>query len=360
MLAAFHMSYATGIYSLLPVSGQNCAAFGASEITSVTDCQAAASSPEIGLTGVPVIPSAFISPGCNYYSAQGTLIFFTTSDASDPPLTSFTKICIGAIMTTTLTSLTVTSTTSVTTATKTLTLTKTLTSTSATSTSTITLPAYVMLPFLYDCADVEINEVTTKEECFNGAIENFGLTNPFTVEVPGLGLPYCSYGNYSGMNLVFFNPIQADAVEKEKFRKICQGIPRYPTMTPTTTSLTSITQTITLPTLTATSTSTATTMTMGGYTLLDSSDMKCEDFFLTNINSARECFDFARVGVNKPNTPTIQMSLFFSGCAWRSVENIVYFSNFTGSRDFHATTWRFICRGVITSTTTTNTSSTFV
>jgi len=197
-----------------------------------------------------------------------------------------------------------------------------------------------------DCADYGIPDVATEADCFSVAAAAVGLSGKTTFRLDGAGFTGCLY-NVDADLLMFGTSSQN--VKINSWRYVCNG--------EFTTTITTTVSTSTLTTTTFTDT-TITVQTGQGYSVIDFFET-CSMYKIEDITSADECFSEAAPYVGLGAITTLPLNgMGFTGCVHNLAAGLVLYGNTSGVQGQTSGYFKYICRGIATTTTTTTETST--
>mmetsp|Transcript_136362 Transcript_136362/g.423721 ORF Transcript_136362/g.423721 Transcript_136362/m.423721 type:complete len:556 (-) Transcript_136362:57-1724(-) len=204
-------------------------------------------------------------------------------------------------------------------------------------------PTYTLLNPGSTCADYSINGIGSEAECFNAAKNAVGLSGLVTFSLNSSGFNGCIYN--VDANLVLFGH-SATSLALSSWRYICDGVPTTTTTT-TTTATTVTTTTVTLPAVTS-----------DVYSLINHFE-NCAEYQLPDVDNSSECFDKARLYVGLSAVQAFELpGMGFTGCVYHTQNNYVLYGVQAGSTGGTSGAYKYICKGLATTTSTFTATST--
>lgn len=191
------------------------------------------------------------------------------------------------------------------------------------------------------CSDYVIGDVLTQNDCFTTAATQLGLGSVPTLQLDGVGFTGCVYN--TDANVIMFGT-STDQLTLSSWQYICDGIP-----TTTTTTTTTVTTVIT---------TTISTVYTDIFSLIPFHE-NCAYYKIPDVISSSECFDEARPYVGLGAVPSLALDgMGFSGCVYNPGGNLVLYGQTSGVSGATSSVYKYICKGLATTTTTTTITST--
>jgi len=189
------------------------------------------------------------------------------------------------------------------------------------------------------CYQFRTPDVSSKDECFNTAALMLGLGSVFKMQVDGAGFNGCVLNTVANILIYSVSPqVTPEAsLALPSLEYICSGV----------------------PTTTITATSTATTVTTSTSTAVLAKlepGSRCWDEGVPDITSKDACFSAVPyVGLSGVKMMQID-NMGFNGCVFNTVDNVLMYGvthSLSAASSIKLPTFRYICNGIPTSTTTT-------